>query len=404
MKKIHKASLARLVKTQSQTWYFVWYDSNKKRYRETFDINRVNDPTQKQFHADRILAALNEAIFRGEKPILTYDVGQLVETNSNAPALPTFAQHVDNIIEAKKELRKKGTIKALATLRNNLREFANLVLKKDFVEFSDITSEFVVQFQKFAFKVKNHSQNYFAKQMAMFKLFLNEIEDFYRDRDLKMPISEAWKSKKFRPERTEVDTIALSMSEVKQLFHVHLDNKTQAHVRDVFVFACLTGLRFSDVTALTRDHIQPLSKDGQTIEVVKIVTQKTGQTVVIPLHPIAKTILERNGGGLPKVSSNQVFNRYVKKVAEIAQLNDIVQLRENVGGTNYQRRYKKWEVISTHSARRTFVTIAYCEWKIPAATLMQITGHTSEYQFFQYVKQNKENAAFDVAQVWLQQF
>jgi integrase len=118
---------------------------------------------------------------------------------------------------------------------------------------------------------------------------------------------------------------------------------------------------------------------------------------VIPLHPIVTDILKENGGVLPHVKCNQVFNRYVKEVCELAGLTEGVILRENVAGKFVVRSLKKCEAVSSHTARRTFATIAYFDWKVPPVLIMKITGHRTEREFFKYIKISKEEAAVEMA-------
>ena len=192
-----------------------------------------------------------------------------------------------------------------------------------------------------------------------------------------------------------MDDIALSMRDVETLFNLNLTgSKTLAAVRDNFVVACLTGLRFSDFSRLQPNNFTTL--EGQNV--VKVFrTIKTGDIVIVPRHPLVEKVLERNEGKMPDAKSNQKFNQHLKTLGEMAGFTDLVTLRENVAGRTKTVTKKRYEYISAHTARRTFATIAYKEWKVPIGTIMKITNHKTEAMFFKYIKLSNEVAALDMA-------
>src|SRR5437762_4115562 len=126
-------------------------------------------------------------------------------------------------------------------------------------------------------------------------------------------------------------------------------------VRDNFCFACFTGLRFSDIDKLRHHHI---NKDF-----LEIRTEKTKDNLKIPLNVYAKEILEKYRGyglgrPLPTGITNQKSNDYLKELAQLAGLNDLVSMEKFSGSKKILVTKPKYELISTHAARRTFVTLA----------------------------------------------
>lgn len=155
-------------------------------------------------------------------------------------------------------------------------------------------------------------------------------------------------------------------------------------VRDIFLIGCYTGLRFSDYTNLLPEHIV-----GDRI---KIVTQKTRQQVIIPMHPRVKAILEKYHFHLPPPISNQKFNTYIQKVCKKAEINEPYTKNITRAGVRETISGKKYEFISSHSARRTFATNAY-KRKIAPFLIMAITGHKTEAEFLKYIKITGEERA-----------
>lgn len=186
--------------------------------------------------------------------------------------------------------------------------------------------------------------------------------------------------------RPKEDTIAVYLNdkELERLYNLDLTNDNKlSNVRDWFLIAACTGLRFSDFSRLTKDNIS----DSITIK-----TQKTGATVVIPLHTYVKSILDRHNYILPKVISNQKFNKYIKDVCELAEIKDLVLIEETKGNLTTSKTEKKFNLVTAHTARRSFATNAYLAG-VPTISIMKITSHKTEKVFMNYIKvTGQENA------------
>ena len=148
-------------------------------------------------------------------------------------------------------------------------------------------------------------------------------------------------------------------------------------MRDLFLIGAYTGLRFSDFTSITADNIR--------FNTLHIEQQKTGKPVSIPMHPIVLNIWKKYGGQLPKVISNQKFNDYLKEVCKLAGIDSIEQKSITKGGMRLKKSYKKYELVSSHTARRSFATNLYLSG-FPTLSIMQITGHRTETAFMKYIK------------------
>ena len=146
----------------------------------------------------------------------------------------------------------------------------------------------------------------------------------------------------------------------------------------MFLVGCHTGLRFSDFSILKPNQI----KDG-FIETTQI---KTGGAVVIPVHDVVKNILAKYNGQLPQAITNQKFNKYIKDVVKLVdELKVEVDITSTKGGKSIIVRSQKCELISTHTARRSFATNQF-RAGLPSLTIMSITGHKTEKAFLKYIK------------------
>lgn len=103
----------------------------------------------------------------------------------------------------------------------------------------------------------------------------------------------------------------------------------------------------------------------------------TKEPVTIPIKPIVAYIFDKyreNGSILPKPLSNQKMNKYLKELGEFAQINEEVITYKSIGGKRQEEKKLKYEMISTHTARRSFATNAF-KSGVPSISIMRITGH-----------------------------
>ena len=122
-------------------------------------------------------------------------------------------------------------------------------------------------------------------------------------------------------------------------------------VRDLFLIGCYTGLRFSDFTQIKPENI--ITEKS----IIQVRTQKTGERVSIPLHRTVKKILAKYDNFLPKAYTNQVMNRYLKDVASLAGLKETVETTITRAGKVEKTPSKKFDLVSTHTARRSLLQI-----------------------------------------------
>ncbi|MBL0274176.1 MAG: integrase catalytic domain-containing protein [Chitinophagaceae bacterium] len=119
-------------------------------------------------------------------------------------------------------------------------------------------------------------------------------------------------------------------------------------VRDLFILACYTGLRFSDLIQVRPENI--INNGSQ----IKVKTEKTGELVIIPIHKFVREILVKYKGSLPASISNQKMNEYLKEIAELAKIKETVKISITRGGETDNMINKKFELVTTHTARRSF--------------------------------------------------
>jgi integrase len=295
------------------------------------------------------------------------------DTSSSSKDLISFAKYIVESTD-----RSKGTKKQLGQAIRNLEEFK--VASKRSMHFDSIDLEFYDEFVDFLLK-KNYGKNTIGTLIKNLKVFMNEAVDRKLTNNLQ------FKNKRFRTVEEPSETIYLSEKEIKKLHDLDLsDNLRLEKVRDLFIIACYTGLRFSDLVELRNENI---INNGS---VVRIRTVKTGEVVIIPLKGYVKEILKKYEGIPPQAISNQKMNEYLKELGEKAELKENIVIASTKGGKRHTENFKKYELITTHTARRSFATNAYLQ-NVPTISIMKITGHRTEKSFLKYIKISQEDNA-----------
>ena len=192
----------------------------------------------------------------------------------------------------------------------------------------------------------------------------------------------------FKVVKEEVDAVYLTAEELKRLSELKLRG-TLAKTRDLFLLGCYTAMRFSDYKRITPDWIK-----GDNLVFIE---EKTGNRNVIPLSKKARSIIEKYGGA-PVLCANST-NKYIKDVCKLAGINDKVEITYTRGGKEYKETKEKWQMITTHTARRTGATLLI-KAGAPVAFVMSVTGHKSEKVFMHYVRLSREEYA-DLARSWI---
>ena len=176
------------------------------------------------------------------------------------------------------------------------------------------------------------------------------------------------------------------------------DRQVLHNVRNLFLFQCMTGLRFSDVFKLQRSNING--------DVITLTAKKTKKVTTIYLNDLSKKILEeykdfpfKNNAALP-ILSNQKMNKYLKELCCFAGVNASVTISYMVGEELIEETHPKYELMGSHCGRRTFVSLAIAKGATPEE-VMRITGHSCYNAMKPYIGLNEEQkkhatAVFDV--------
>lgn len=280
----------------------------------------------------------------------------------------------------------KRSIQKYNTVYDKLEQFG----KKYHLTFESIGQNFYTKFVNYLNKEK-YSLNNVGKYVQVIKTFLTYATENGYNTNL------FFQSKQFKAHKVAGFSIYLNDDELNDLYELDLSSTPHLErVRDLFIVGCWTGLRFSDFT-----NIQPKNIDG---DLLKITTYKTGEKVVIPIYPIVKEVMakykDRYPNSLPPAIANQKMNAYLKDIAkQVDSLKTGVEVEGIKGGLKVNSEKQKWELVTTHTARRSFATNVY-KSGFPAISLMKITGHRTEKSFLLYIKVTPEENAHKLLEHW----
>jgi len=300
------------------------------------------------------------------------------EVKSNTPTLFALVDRFCNgEIKFRGKDKAKGTLQNYRATKRHLLDFSKRMSYP--ISFDTITLDFFYQFTNFLKNKLKLSHNSIAKDIALIKVFMGEAVDLGYTTNMQ------FKHKKFSMPEIDVDACYLTEEEILKLYRFDLSMcKRLEKVRDLFVFGCYVGLRYSDYSNVKPENI--IEIDGEYF--IKMITQKTKALVIIPVNPIILEIFEKykdNPNKLPKSISDVRFNDYIKEVARLVGFNNKGRVADNP-------EKELWQLISSHCARRSFATNYYLQG-FPTIDLMKITGHTTERAFLKYIRISKLDTA-----------
>ena len=254
-----------------------------------------------------------------------------------------------------------STFEKFAAVKNHLKNFRS-ELSFDFFDEEGLT-----EYVQYLREVREMRNSTIGKQLSFLKWFLRW--SFKQG----MHSNNAYDTFKPKLKDTQKKIIFLTWEELNKLREFKIPPTKQAleRVRDVFLFQCFTGLRYSDVFNLRRSDIK-----GDHIEVT---TVKTSDSLIIELNDHSKAILEKykdvefeNDKALPGIT-NQKMNDYLKELAELAEINEPVRQTYYKGNERIDEVTPKYALLGTHAGRRTFICNALA-LGIPPQVVMKWTG------------------------------
>lgn len=185
--------------------------------------------------------------------------------------------------------------------------------------------------------------------------------------------------------KEDTEDIYLDETKIEAMYALKLPVRYYDIARDWFVLDCYLGLRVKDLQAITiADFVG---------EFFQFVNSKTGAHVAIKINRFVKAIIKK-WKGLPPPMSDIHFNKHIKEVAKAAKLNKKFIYRITKGGALVTETLEEWQMVSSHTCRRSFIT-NLLKMGVPHARVMKLAGIKRYETLMKYFKETAEEVAHE---------
>lgn len=375
-------------KTKVEVSKYYWSKQHKKKSK---DIDITNKQTQINNELNKIenhvLKAFNsvnpESI---TKDWLTTQIDYYYNPPTENKKIPKdLINYIDFYIEYRKNETTKSTLKKIKVVKQLLIRFENY--RKETILIKDINDNFKNEFVNYC-KAELYAQNTIQRAFVFVKTFCKHARFLGVETHNQLDA--------LNIKRIKVENIYLTFEDLAQIENISKEKLTDSleNARDWLIISCYVGQRVSDFMRFTNQQLR--IEDGD--HYIEFKQTKGKKLTTIPLHPKVLEILNKRNGKFPNKISDQKYNKYIKTICKLAEINEPTQgekkLETKKGSKIYRKRsgiYKKYELVTSHIGRRSFATNFY--GIIPTTYLINITNHSSEAMFLNYIgKSNKDLA------------
>ena len=285
-------------------------------------------------------------------------------------------------------LHKKGSIEASThtklKVNKHLVEKFQVETKREYF-IKDVDANFKLSFEAFC-RSKNYAQNTIARTIKFIKTIC------YHARN--NGIEAHFQLNSITAKYEKVEKIFLTPDEIELIQKADLEFDYLINARDWLIISCETGQRVSDFMRFKKEQIRLEGK----VPLIEFTQVKTGKIMAIPLSKKVREILKKRKGEFPRQISDQRYNDYIKDVCRLAGLT------QKINGSKIDKKinrketglFPKHELVTSHIGRRTFATNNY--GRIPTSLLINVTGHSTESMFLEYIGKTVTEKAIQLAE------
>ena len=389
-------------KTQFKTSKKYWSKLHKKtKFKKTNDIDILNEIQELKDKQNTVTLELNKIESHILNAFNTFRPDAInkkwlqtqIDNYYNPAKQPTTAplnliDYIDYYIDYRKNEITKSTLKKINVIKQLLTRFQTH--RKSIILIKDINDTFKNEFVIYC-KSEKYAQNTIQRAFVFIKTFCKHarfkgIETHHELDGLKI-------------DRAKVEKIYLTPDDLIKIENISNDKLTDSlnNAKDWLIISCYTGQRVSDFMKFTDEQIR--IEDNKHL--IEFTQKKTDKNMTVPLHSKVLEILKKRNGKFPKAISDQKYNDYIKKVCELAEINELTKgsiIVETEPDSGIYRKksgtYKKWQLVTSHIGRRSFATNFY--GKIPTTYLIYVTGHSTEKMFLNYIGKSNKDLAMEM--------
>lgn len=366
---------------------------NKKTYRCRTDISPNLREHLRMQQINKQMEAIVQAIYEKDellagkgKYLSSTDIRCAVEENrqtenTTTPPIAYLYKQVEEYLNQVNRRGKRGiasTQKTYITALHRLENYCRLN-KIQLKSFNDFDKRFFTGFANYLYAYTyskgneklHYTQNTIINTLKVIKNLL------HRSYDNEMTTNNYFQKVQTTLSSDVSEQVYLEEKEIRKLARIPLSDKTEKNIRDMFIIACYTALRISDIQKINEAVI----KDG----IITLYQTKTQEQVQIPiLKEIAPLIKHYQQHGFPSFSMNKA-NETIRELALRCGIVETINYKEYRGGNTCIKTSPKWQMISFHTARRSCITNLY-KRGYPINYIMTLSGHRSVQAFQRYMR------------------
>lgn len=286
--------------------------------------------------------------------------------------VPIFQNHNNKVKELIGIEYAQGTHTRYETTLAHIQKFLKWKYRKDDIDILQIDNIFINDLDFYLRTEHKCANNTVMKYIKNFK------------KVIRICLANGWLEKdpfiNYKSKFIEIEKTFLTEDDLQAIMTKEIHNDRLDLVKDIFLFACFTGLAYIDVKQLT-SHNMIKGIDGQLW--ISTHRQKTDTASKIPLLDTAREILEKyadhpksnNEDVLLPILTNQKMNAYLKEIADLCGIN---------------------KVLTFHCARHTFATTITLSNGVPIESVSKMLGHKSIKTTQHYAKITDRKVANDM--------
>ena len=282
-----------------------------------------------------------------------------IRVRDTQPQQKTILQYFSDFVSNKaQELTQYNSQRVYNSLETNLKEF-DKTYKLTLESLNADDRLFFYKFRDYSIETLNHIDNTISKNVSILKSFLKYLHKktkYNFDPDLF----------DFSVGKNPAQVVTLTAQEIHDIYYCEKYDKFERQLVDVFVFLCVTSLRYSDYEEMQNATIEN--------NVLTKINKKTKTDITVPLNQTALEILAKYNGTLPYYT-NGYFNRELKQIFKRAELLQTPYKKTSIQNKlNVVKEGLKYEFITLHKSRSSFITILISN-NTPLNEIMAVTGH-----------------------------
>lgn len=288
-----------------------------------------------------------------------------------------FKYYIDELENDNANIYKKVGIKTMQKYKSIQRELATEFPRLKIEEVDNIFRKKYTSYRQVAISTS-------TKELRIIKQFALIAKT------LKKPINDEVLMWKFFNEKLPYKYPIITPEEMDRIKALNLEKENLIVARDWLIVGWNIGLRVSDLLKLSADKI----KEDKVVYYIQQKTQKPSAAI---LYGDTLDIIKKYGGNFPRKMSAQRFNVHIKTVCQLAEMNKIIQGGKKVNNRRKIDFYPKYELITSHCCRRSFVSNNI--GKLGRVAVQFNSGHIDENMLNVYDQRDLKQTATDILQM-----